>query len=137
MRLSPRRADAERRVVPFVVAGVTSVVGVGRHAITSAGQGVELLRRAAAARASHATACNAASSRSHAVFWLSIRGAHGSGADGTRLSGSLCLVDLAGRCAYASCCAVERRCGGSLCPPCLLASATLACAVLNRHCRPC
>ena len=53
-----------------------------------------LVARAAAARASAATAMNDVSSRSHAVFALRITGRNE--ASGTRLKGSLNLVDLAG-----------------------------------------
>jgi Kinesin motor domain len=44
-----------------------------------------------------ATAMNAASSRSHSVLTLHIRGRHDG--SGERLTGALNLVDLAGRCA--------------------------------------
>lgn len=53
----------------------------------------ELLRRAARARSTDATAMNAESSRSHSVFTLHITGTNEAG---DRLLGSLSLVDLAG-----------------------------------------
>ena len=58
----------------------------------------ELMARAAEARACEATAMNAVSSRSHCVFMLYIAASHA--ATNTNLTGSLCLVDLAGRCAF-------------------------------------
>ncbi len=64
--------------------------------VHSTSEALQLLARGGAARVSHATACNTASSRSHCVVWLGIRGAHA--AQGVTCSGALCLVDLAGRC---------------------------------------
>jgi len=58
------------------------------------GDAALLLSRASAARAAAATKCNAASSRSHAVFTLALKGKHA--ASGQYLCGSLSLVDLAG-----------------------------------------
>lgn len=53
-----------------------------------------LMKRAAASRATRATAVNDRSSRSHAVFWLRLRGSHTESAQKT--AGSLVLADLAG-----------------------------------------
>ncbi len=75
--------------------GAGSVAGAVRAPIASAADAEEVTRRAAAARACEATAMNATSSRSHSVLTLHVAGLH-EGA-GTRLSGSLHLVDLAGR----------------------------------------
>jgi kinesin family protein C1 len=76
--------------------GHTTVVGANRVAVSGAGHAAELVRRAAEARACAETAMNSTSSRSHVVFMLYIGGRHA--ASGTRLTGCLCLVDLAGRC---------------------------------------
>jgi hypothetical protein len=66
-----------------------------RVPVTDAGSAAVLMARAAEARACEATAMNAVSSRSHCVFMLYIAASHA--ATNTHLSGSLCLVDLAGR----------------------------------------
>jgi len=60
-----------------------------------AGSAAALMARAQEARACEATAMNAVSSRSHCVFMLYITASHA--ASNTSLTGSLCLVDLAGR----------------------------------------
>ena len=62
--------------------------------LRSPADAASLLARASAARAAAATKCNAASSRSHAVFTLALKGRHQ--ASGQALCGSLSLVDLAG-----------------------------------------
>jgi len=64
--------------------------------VQDAESAAELMARAAEARACEATAMNAVSSRSHCVFMLYIAASHA--ATNTNLTGSLCLVDLAGRC---------------------------------------
>lgn len=67
-----------------------------RVPVTDAESAAVLMARAAEARACEATAMNAVSSRSHCVFMLYIAASHV--ATNTHLTGSLCLVDLAGRC---------------------------------------
>ena len=74
--------------------GHTSIAGAAAVEIETERDARELVGRAAAARASAATAMNDVSSRSHAVFALRITGRNE--ASGTRLKGSLNLVDLAG-----------------------------------------
>jgi hypothetical protein len=69
--------------------------GAMRVPVTDAESAAVLMARAAEARACEATAMNAVSSRSHCVFMLYIAASHA--ATNTHLSGSLCLVDLAGR----------------------------------------
>ncbi len=76
--------------------GHTVVLGAARLPVTDAASAAALMSRASEARACEATAMNASSSRSHCVFMLYIAASHA--ATGTQLSGSLCLVDLAGRC---------------------------------------
>jgi hypothetical protein len=66
-----------------------------RVPVTDAEGAAVLMARAAEARACEATAMNAVSSRSHCVFMLYIAASHA--ATNTNLTGSLCLVDLAGR----------------------------------------
>jgi hypothetical protein len=75
--------------------GHTTVAGASRVPVSGAAHAAELVRRAGEARASAETAMNSVSSRSHCVFMLYITGVHA--ASNTRLSGCLCLVDLAGR----------------------------------------
>lgn len=72
------------------------MLGAARLPVTDAASAAALMSRASEARACEATAMNASSSRSHCVFMLYIAASHA--ATGTQLSGSLCLVDLAGRC---------------------------------------
>lgn len=74
--------------------GHTVVVGAHRAPVSSLQEALNLVRHAAAARASQATAMNEQSSRSHCVFMLYISGQHTP--SNTRLQGCLCLVDLAG-----------------------------------------
>jgi hypothetical protein len=69
--------------------------GAMRVPVTDAEGAAVLMARAAEARACEATAMNAVSSRSHCVFMLYIAASHA--ATNTNLTGSLCLVDLAGR----------------------------------------
>ncbi len=76
--------------------GNVTVPGLTRCAVTREGDVGELLARAAARRATAATAMNAHSSRSHAVFTLHLRGTHEGGGGGAGVAGSLSLVDLAG-----------------------------------------
>jgi hypothetical protein len=78
--------------------GNVSVPGLTRCSVTAEGDVGELLARAGARRATAATSMNAHSSRSHAVFTLHLRGAHGGGGGRapTAIMGSLSLVDLAG-----------------------------------------
>jgi hypothetical protein len=77
--------------------GNVSVPGLTRCAVTREGDVGELLARAGARRATAATAMNAQSSRSHAVFTLHLRGScEGGGAQRAAVAGSLSLVDLAG-----------------------------------------
>jgi hypothetical protein len=66
-----------------------------RVPVTDAEGAAALMARAAEARACEATAMNAVSSRSHCVFMLYIAAVHA--ATNTTLTGSLCMVDLAGR----------------------------------------
>lgn len=72
------------------------VEGVTIHSIDLAGPNAisDLVQRAAASRTTRATFLNERSSRSHAVFWLRIRGHHRGSA--VKTLGSLVLVDLAG-----------------------------------------
>jgi hypothetical protein len=79
--------------------------GAMRVPVTDAESAAVLMARAAEARACEATAMNAVSSRSHCVFMLYIAASHA--ATNTHLSGSLCLVDLAGRWVQA----LRRVCG--------------------------
>lgn len=69
--------------------------GAARVPVQDAESAAVLMARAAEARACEATAMNAVSSRSHCVFMLYIAASHA--ATNTNLTGSLCLVDLAGR----------------------------------------
>ena len=75
--------------------GHTAILGATRVAVTCADGAAAVMKRAAAARAVEATAMNSASSRSHCVFVLYVDGQHA--ASKTHLTGSLSLVDLAGR----------------------------------------
>lgn len=75
--------------------GHTTVIGANRLPVTDAASAAALMTRAQEARACEATAMNAVSSRSHCVFMLYISASHA--ASNTHLTGSLCLVDLAGR----------------------------------------
>lgn len=75
--------------------GHTVVLGANRLPVTDAESAEVLMARAQEARACEATAMNAVSSRSHCVFMLYIAASHA--ASNTHLTGSLCLVDLAGR----------------------------------------
>lgn len=70
------------------------IAGATRMVVDSEEVAQELLRRAARARSTDATAMNAESSRSHSVFTLHITGRNEAG--DCRLLGSLSLVDLAG-----------------------------------------
>eukprot|EP00892_Ulva_mutabilis_P004659 jgi/Ulvmu1/2565/UM014_0016.1 len=72
----------------------TQIAGATRMLVDSEAVAQELLRRAARARSTDATAMNSESSRSHSVFTLHITGTNEAG--GCRLLGSLSLVDLAG-----------------------------------------
>lgn len=72
-----------------------AVQGAMRVPVTDTESAAVLMARAAEARACEATAMNAVSSRSHCVFMLYIAASHA--ATNTHLTGSLCLVDLAGR----------------------------------------
>jgi kinesin family protein C1 len=106
-----RSADAGRitdsnAIKHDAAGGHTVVAGASRVPVAGAGHAAELVRRAADARACAETAMNSTSSRSHVVFMLYIGGHHA--ASGTRLTGCLCLVDLAGRC---DCCAGRGRGG--------------------------
>jgi hypothetical protein len=75
--------------------GHTVVIGANRLPVSDAASAAALMARASEARACEATAMNAVSSRSHCVFMLYIAASHA--ATNTHLTGSLCLVDLAGR----------------------------------------
>ena len=77
------------------------VQGATRLPISCPTAAEALVKKAAAARAVESTAMNAVSSRSHSVFTLYITGRHET--SGQRLQGALNLVDLAGRCASATC----------------------------------
>lgn len=87
-----RNACCQRSVL---YCAVLCLQGAVRVPVTDAESAAVLMARAAEARACEATAMNAVSSRSHCVFMLYIAASHA--ATNTNLTGSLCLVDLAGR----------------------------------------
>jgi kinesin family protein C1 len=88
----PSTASSSTRLPPRQMH--TTVSFAKEVPLRSPADAASLLARASAARAAAATRCNAASSRSHAVFTLALRGRHA--ASGQALCGSLSLVDLAG-----------------------------------------
>ena len=74
--------------------GATTIVGAAVHPLQTAAAASALAARAARARRVGATACNAASSRSHAAFFITLRASYMP--TGEAVVGSLALVDLAG-----------------------------------------
>ena len=72
----------------------TQVTGLHESAVDSADEALRLLQAATAKRSTSATRCNAASSRSHTVFTMKIRGKDSK--TGQIREGQLHLVDLAG-----------------------------------------
>ena len=88
----PSTASSSTRLPPQQMH--TTVSFAKEVPLRAPGDAALLLSSASAARAAAATRCNAASSRSHAVFTLALKGRHA--ASGQALCGSLSLVDLAG-----------------------------------------
>ena len=72
----------------------TVVDGLSEHTVTSAGEVLNLLKKAMHYRTTAATKCNTHSSRSHTVFTMKISGFDTK--EGRRRVGKLNLVDLAG-----------------------------------------
>lgn len=101
--LAPQKKPLPLRESP---SGAPYVAGLTEEAVANVDYALSALSRGTTRRATAQMSMNARSSRSHAVFSLTLRGRAGS-ADGSTTSGKLVLVDLAGMESSKKSCAIE------------------------------